>query len=92
LEGLVALIPLHLERFLKQITLFEMINEEIEEVDMLDSKSGPVFGDVGHEEPDMFTDAEFLFGRVVENVKGDLVSKPFAAEELAGSDLREDLI
>ena len=92
MEGLIALVYLHLERFLKQITFFEMINDEIEEVDMHHSQAGPVFGDVGHEEPDMITDAEFCFRRVVEDIEGDLVPKPFAAEELDGSDLWKDLI
>ena len=92
MEGLVALAYLHLERFLKQISLLEMINDEIEEVDMHYPEPWPVLWDVGHEEPDMFTDAEFRFGRVVEDIEGDLVSKPFAAEELGGGDLWEDLI
>jgi len=92
LEGLVALISLHLERLLKQIALLEMINDEIEEADMHYPEPWPVLWAVGHKELDMFTDAEFGFGRVVEDIEGDLVSKPFTAEELGGSDLWEDLI
>ena len=81
MEGLVALVPLHLEGFLQQISLLEMINDEIEEVDMHYPESGPVFGDVGHEELNMLTDAEFRLGRVVEDIKGNFVPKAFAAEK-----------
>ena len=90
--GLVALVSLHLERLLKQIALLEMIDDEIQQVDMFHPQSGPTFWDMGHEKPEMFTYPEFRFGRIVKDVKRDLVPKPFAAEKLGGNDLREDLI
>ena len=92
MEGLVALVPLHPAGFLKQIPLLEMINDEIKEVDMHYPESGPVFGDVGHEELNMFPDAQFRSGRIVEDVEGNFVPKAFAAEKFGGNDLWEDFI
>ena len=69
-----------------------MIYNEIKQVDMLHPQSWPVLGDVGHEELDMFPDAKFRLGRVVEDIEGDFVSKALATQELGGNDLGEDLI
>ena len=59
---------------------------------MCDAYPRSGFRDVGQQEPGMFADAKFRFGRVVEDIEGDFVSKSFTAQELGGSDLREDLI
>ena len=40
----------------------------------------------------MLPDDEFFFGRVVEDVEGDLVADPRPAQEVVGGDPREDLV
>ena len=51
-----------------------MVQHEIEQVDVLDPQSGLLLGDVVQQEPEVVPDPKFIFGRIVEDVEGDLVA------------------
>ena len=76
-----------------QVTLFlQVVDQEIEQVDVLDPEPRPPLGDVVEQEPDVLPDPKLVLGRVVEDLEGDLVADPAAAEEVVGDDPRQDLV
>ncbi len=92
LERIVSLLPLHCEGLVEEVAGLQVVEHEVEQVDVLDPQPWLLLGDVVEQEPDVLPDPEFVLGRVVEDVEGDLVADPAAAEEVVGDEPRQNLI
>ena len=92
LERLVPFFPLHLHGLIEQLATLEVVQHEPEEVDVLDPQPVLLPGDVVEERVEVVPDPQFVFGRVVEDVKGDLVAEAAAAQEVIGDDPGQNLV
>ena len=91
-QGLVPLLLLHLQGSVQQLAVFQVIDHQVEQVDVLDPQARLVLGDVLQQEADVLPNAKFLLGRVVEDEEGDLVAEALARQEIIGRDPGKDLV
>ena len=71
-------------RAFSKVSALEVIQHQVEQVDVLDPKSRLLLRDVFQQEADVIPDPQFVFGRVVEDVEGDLVADPGPGQEIIG--------
>ena len=92
LQRLVPLFPLHLDRLVEQLAALEVVQHEVEQVDVLDPQAMLLLGNVVEQRAQVIPDPQFVFGRVIEDVEGDLVADAAAAQELIGDDPGQNLV
>jgi hypothetical protein len=56
------------------------------------AEAGRVLWNVGEQKFNMGSDLEFFFRGIVENIEGDFVTQPFAAQKILRGNFRENLI
>ena len=67
-------LPLHLDRLVEQLAALEVVQHEVEQVDVLDPQPVLLLRDVVEQRAQVIPDPQFVFGRVIEDVEGDLVA------------------
>src|SRR5467141_1615260 len=78
--------------FIEQMPLTQVRQDKIEQVDMTDTETGLVFGQVIQEERDMLTDTQLGCWWIVKDVEGNLDAQPFAPQKGVRGDGRQNLI
>src|SRR5437667_12827734 len=78
---LVTLRLLHRDGFVKELSALQTIHHKSQQIHMDHPHFRCVFGDMIQEEQDMLADTQFCCWRVVKDVKRNLVSEAFAAQQ-----------
>src|SRR5439155_27091545 len=91
-HGLVPLSALHLDGAIQQVPRLEVVDHQIEKVYMFNSEARFRPGNMIEQKLDVFTDTQFLLGRIVEDVEPDFITQAAAAQQFVGDQLRQDAV
>jgi hypothetical protein len=72
---------LHGHSFIEQVSLAQVRQDEIQEMDMTDTYSWPGSGQMLEHELEVLADAQFRFWWIVKDVERNLVAQAFATQE-----------
>src|SRR5438876_3599110 len=91
-KGFVPFLLLNLDRFVEEVAAFQVVQNEVKQVNMLYAQPRSLLGNVIEQEANVFPQPQFVFGRVIEDVESNLVADTAPAEEVVRDDPRQYLV